>query len=87
MGQPSAEDLGGLAERGVLRVINFRTPPEVAGIGFDEKAMVEDLKAEYIHTPIGREAPTNETLERIFDFRGAQIGPLLANYNPTEVVS
>ncbi len=55
-GQPTAEALKRMQERGVVRVINLRTTFEMDNrnvVPYDEKAEVEALGMEYVHIPLG----------------------------------
>lgn len=51
-GQPTADALRQLRERGVTTVVNLRTPEEMAGIGFDEAAEVAKLGMKYLYLPV-----------------------------------
>lgn len=51
-GQPTADALHQLRERGVTTVVNLRTPEEMAGIGFDEAAEVAKLGMKYVYLPV-----------------------------------
>lgn len=51
-GQPTADALRQLRDRGVTTVVNLRTPEEMAGIGFDEKALVTELGMKYVYLPV-----------------------------------
>ena len=64
-GQPDQEALNQFADFGVRTVINLRTDQEMAGLGFDEKAVVEKAGMTYVHTPMGREIPDASTLQKI----------------------
>jgi uncharacterized protein (TIGR01244 family) len=66
-GQPAAEDFGLFAERGVKTVINLRTAEEVERLGFDEQATVESAGMRYVHVPIGREEPSEDTLSQLME--------------------
>lgn len=55
-GQPSADAIRALADRGVTAVVNLRTPKEMAdttSVDFDEAALVAELGMEYVHLPLG----------------------------------
>lgn len=66
-GQPTAEDFPRFAERGVKTVINLRTEPEVEALDFDERSAVESAGMRYVHVPIGREAPSEQTVSLLMD--------------------
>ena len=55
-GQPNAEALKAMKERGITRVINIRTSQEMdnrAVVPYDEAAEVAALGLEYVHIPMG----------------------------------
>ena len=64
-GQPNEEALKQFADFGVKTVINLRTGQELAGLGFDEKTVVEEAGMTYMHAPMGREIPDASTLQKI----------------------
>lgn len=51
-GQPTEQGLRDLAAQGVTTVVNLRTPPEMARIGFDEAALVTRLGMKYVYLPM-----------------------------------
>jgi uncharacterized protein (TIGR01244 family) len=51
-GQPTAEAVRRLHDRGVTTVVNLRTPPEMAKVGFDEAALVRSLGMKYVYLPV-----------------------------------
>src|SRR6476660_7985017 len=51
-GQPTEQGLRDLAAQGVTTVVNLRTPPEMAKIGFDEAALVKQLGMKYVYLPM-----------------------------------
>jgi len=51
-GQPNADALRRLHDRGVTTVVNLRTPPEMAKVGFDEAALVRSLGMKYVYLPV-----------------------------------
>lgn len=62
-GQPSAEDLSGLAREGVRTIINLRGPTE--HIDFDEASEARRLGMRYVTVPItGDQDLTPETIAR-----------------------
>lgn len=61
--QPGREDLALFKERGVTRVINLRTSPEMP---FDEAEAVKGLGLEYHHIPVaGPESLTDEVYAKL----------------------
>jgi uncharacterized protein (TIGR01244 family) len=51
-GQPTEAGLRELQKRGVTTVVNLRTPPELARIGFDEPALIQQLGMTYVYLPV-----------------------------------
>ena len=51
-GQPTEKALRELKAQGVTMVINLRTPPEMAQIGFDEEKLVGELGMKYVYIPM-----------------------------------
>jgi uncharacterized protein (TIGR01244 family) len=51
-GQPTADALRRLRERGVTTVVNLRTPEEMTAIGFDEAAEAAKLGMKYVYLPV-----------------------------------
>lgn len=51
-GQPTEQGLRDLAAQGVTTVVNLRTPPEMAKIGFDEATLVKQLGMKYVYLPM-----------------------------------
>ena len=51
-GQPTADALRQLHDKGVTTVVNLRTPEEMAHIGFDEAAEVAKLGMKYVYLPV-----------------------------------
>ena len=51
-GQPTEQGLRDLAAQGVTTVVNLRTPPEMAKIGFDEAALIKQLGIKYVYLPM-----------------------------------
>jgi len=64
-GQPNQEAFKQFADFGVKMVINLSSAQEMAGLGFDEKAVIEEAGITYIHTPMGHEIPNASTLQKI----------------------
>ena len=52
-GQPSADQLRELAERGFRLVVNCRTPGEVKKLEFNEAALAASLGMTYVEIPLG----------------------------------
>lgn len=51
-GQPTEKGLRELHDQGVTTVVNLRTPPEMAQVGFDEAALAKELGMEYVYLPV-----------------------------------
>jgi uncharacterized protein (TIGR01244 family) len=51
-GQPTEAGLRELQKRGVTTVVNLRTPSELARIGFDEPALIQQLGMTYVYLPV-----------------------------------
>lgn len=51
-GQPTEKALRDLKAKGVTTVVNLRMPEEMAQIGFDEAALLEELGIKYVHIPM-----------------------------------
>ena len=51
-GQPTEAGLREMQKRGVTTVVNLRTPPELARIGFDEPALIQQLEMTYVYLPV-----------------------------------
>lgn len=51
-GQPTADALRQLHDKGVMTVVNLRTPEEMSHIGFDEAAEVAKLGMKYVYLPV-----------------------------------
>ena len=51
-GQPTERGLREAKARGVTMVVNLRTPPEMARVGFDEAALAAQLGMTYIYLPV-----------------------------------
>lgn len=52
-GQPTEKALRDLKAKGVTTVVNLRMPQEMARVGFDEAALLEELGMTYVHIPLG----------------------------------
>jgi uncharacterized protein (TIGR01244 family) len=57
-GQPTEKALRDLRARGVTTIVNLRMPEEMAGVGFDEAALVKELGMTYVYIPM-RGTPEN----------------------------
>ncbi len=51
-GQPTEKALRELSAQGVKTVVNLRSPPEMARIGFDEAKLVKELGMQYVYLPM-----------------------------------
>jgi protein tyrosine phosphatase (PTP) superfamily phosphohydrolase (DUF442 family) len=51
-GQPTEKALRELTAKGVTTVVNLRMPEEMARVGFDEAALVNELGIKYVHIPM-----------------------------------
>jgi uncharacterized protein (TIGR01244 family) len=79
-GQPTEKALRELKAQGVTTVINLRTPPEMAQIGFDEAKVVADLGMKYVYIPMrgNDEFPYSPAeLKRFSDAMAAADGKVL----------
>jgi uncharacterized protein (TIGR01244 family) len=66
-GQPTETELMLAAKRGVTRVINIRTDPEIASLSFDEAALCADLDIEYIHVPVNWQILTDDKFDLLLE--------------------
>jgi uncharacterized protein (TIGR01244 family) len=64
-GQPHREAFKQFADFGVQMVINLRSAQEAAGLGFDEKAVIEEAGMTYMHIPMSLEIPDESSLQKI----------------------
>jgi uncharacterized protein (TIGR01244 family) len=51
-GQPTERALREMKAQGVTVVVNLRTPPEMARVGFDEAKAIADLGMTYVEIPV-----------------------------------
>ncbi len=51
-GQPTERGLREAKARGVTTIVNLRTPPEMARVGFDEAALAAQLGMTYVYLPV-----------------------------------
>ena len=70
-GQPTAQALRDLHDQGVTTVVNLRTPPEMARIGFDEAALVKQLGMSYVYLPMRGNAEFPYSPENVKAFANA----------------
>lgn len=63
--QPAESDFALLKSMGYKTVLNLRTPEEMAELGFDEEAAAQRAGLNYLNIPIGKEKPSDGTLELI----------------------
>ncbi len=66
-GQPSADDLALAEKRGITRVINIRTQPELDRMDFDEGARCSELDLEYVHVSFRGDTATDEIYDVLLD--------------------
>lgn len=64
--QPTEQDLKTFAALGVKTVLNLRTSEEMEGVEFNESEKVAELGMDYITIPMGRELPSDEDLQAMF---------------------
>jgi uncharacterized protein (TIGR01244 family) len=79
-GQPTEKALREMKAQGVTTVINLRTPPEMARIGFDEAKLVSELGMKYVYIPMrgNKEFPYSPAeLKRFSDAMAAADGKVL----------
>src|SRR5688572_26820979 len=51
-GQPTEKALREMKALGVTTIVNLRTPPEMARIGFDESKLIGELGMKYVYLPV-----------------------------------
>jgi protein tyrosine phosphatase (PTP) superfamily phosphohydrolase (DUF442 family) len=66
-GQPSAEDLGLAARRGITRVINLRTPAEMERVDFDQAARCAELGLDYVGIAIDFTTMDDATFDAVLE--------------------
>jgi uncharacterized protein (TIGR01244 family) len=75
-GQPTERALREMKAQGVTVVVNLRTPPEMARIGFDEEKLIAELGMKYVYLPVRGDAQfpySPETLKKFTDvMKGAE---------------
>jgi uncharacterized protein (TIGR01244 family) len=75
--EPSAEQLGALAEAGFTTVVDLRTEAEMS---FDEREIVESLGMTYHSIPVGSaSAVTKEAALQLDGYLAAATGPVLVH--------
>jgi uncharacterized protein (TIGR01244 family) len=79
-GQPTEKALREMKAQGVTTIVNLRTPPEMARIGFDEPKLIADLGMKYIYLPVrgdGEFPYSPETLKRFTEVMKSAEGKVL----------
>jgi len=80
-GQPTERALRELKALGVVTVVNLRTPPEMARVGFDEEKLVKELGMRYVYLPSrggdGEFAYSPETLRKFTEAMMSSNGKVL----------
>ncbi len=70
-GQPTERGLRELKSRGVTTIVNLRTPPEMARVGFDEAALAAQLGMIYVYLPVRGDTALPYTPETVARFAKA----------------
>jgi protein tyrosine phosphatase (PTP) superfamily phosphohydrolase (DUF442 family) len=79
-GQPTERALRELKAQGVTTIVNLRTPPEMARIGFDEPKLVAELGMKYVYLPVrgdGQFPYSPETLQEFTEVMRTAEGKVL----------
>lgn len=79
-GQPTEKALREMKALGVTTVVNLRTPPEMARIGFDEPKLIEELGMKYVYLPVrgdGQYPYSPETLKQFTEVMQSAEGKVL----------
>jgi uncharacterized protein (TIGR01244 family) len=79
-GQPTERALREMKAAGVTTVVNLRTPPEMARIGFDEEKVITELGMKYVYLPVRGDAQfpySPETLAKFTDVMKSAEGKVL----------
>ena len=79
-GQPTERALREMKAQGVTTVVNLRTPPEMARIGFDEPKLIAELGMKYVYLPVRGEGEfpySPETLAKFTDVMRSAEGKVL----------
>lgn len=77
-GQPSASEIQDWANAGAVLVVNSRSEPEMADVGFDEAQVCATTGLRYAHLPIGGPHGANPQLTiQLADLLGAVEGPVV----------
>jgi uncharacterized protein (TIGR01244 family) len=79
-GQPTERALRDMKAKGVTTVVNLRTPPEMARIGFDEEKLISELGMTYVYLPVrgdGQFPYSPETLKKFTEVMQSAQGKVL----------
>ena len=79
-GQPTEKALREMKAQGVTVIVNLRTPPEMARIGFDEPKLIADLGMKYVYLPVrgdGEFPYSPETLKKFTEVMKSAEGKVL----------
>ena len=79
-GQPTERALREMKAQGVTTIVNLRTPPEMARIGFDEEKLIAELGMKYVYLPVRGDAQfpySTETLKKFTDVMRTADGKVL----------
>ena len=79
-GQPTERALREMKAQGVTTVVNLRTPPEMARIGFDEPKLIAELGMKYVYLPVrgdGEFPYSTETLAKFTEVMRSAEGKVL----------
>jgi len=79
-GQPTEKALREMKAQGVTTIVNLRTPPEMARIGFDEPKLIAELGMKYVYLPVRGDAEfpySTETLAKFTDVMRSAQGKVL----------
>jgi len=66
-GQPGRGSFESFRDKGVKTVVNLRTAPEMADLGYDERAEVEAAGMTYLHVPMRGGLPDEEGLQKLLE--------------------
>ena len=79
-GQPTEKALREMKAQGVTVIVNLRTPPEMARIGFDEPKLISELGIKYVYLPVRGEGEfpySPETLKKFTEVMKTTDGKVL----------
>ena len=79
-GQPTEKALREMKAQGVTTIVNLRTPPEMARIGFDEPKLIAELGMQYVYLPVrgdGEFPYSTETLAKFAEVMRSAEGKVL----------